>query len=30
MPILSGNNPQYSVSKNIRLFAGWGATADAV
>ena len=30
MPILSGNNPQYSVSKNIRLFAGWGATAAAV
>ena len=30
MPVLSGNNPQYSVSKNIRLFAGWGATADAV
>lgn len=30
MPILSGNNPQYSVSKNIRLYAGWGATATAV
>jgi hypothetical protein len=30
MPTLSGNNPQYSISKNIRLFAGWGATASAV
>lgn len=30
MPTLSGNNPQYSISKNIRLYAGWGATASAV
>jgi hypothetical protein len=30
MPVLSGNNPQYSTSKNIRLYAGWGATASAV
>ncbi len=29
MPTLSGNNPQYSISKNICLYAGWGATASA-
>ena len=29
MPTLSGNNPQYSISKNILLYAGWGASASA-